>query len=193
MHCILSYSNFQLVCLKTTMSESSATFSSTQFQRKQTRSCLSTTILVIIFPVALAAIFYQLEPFEPVEFPSRELPRRTTSAPAVNPRMRIGSEVVGEGKVDGPEDLAYDKRNRLIYTGCVDGWIKRITVNKSAADSVVKNWVNTGGRPLGLALEKTGELIVADAYLVSSKNESQYIMLYLYAVIFRIKHMYYFL
>ncbi|XP_058782970.1 protein STRICTOSIDINE SYNTHASE-LIKE 4-like [Vicia villosa] len=110
---------------------------------------------------------YRLEPFEPVHFPfrDRELPRRTLSAPAVNPRMRFGSEVVVEGKVDGPEDLAYDKRNRLIYTGCDDGWIKRITVNKSVADSVVKNWVNTGGRPLGLALEKTGELIVADAVL----------------------------
>lgn len=34
------------------------------------------------------------------------------------------------------------------------------------ADSVVENWVHTSGRPLGLALEKTGELIVADAHLV---------------------------
>ncbi|XP_058736557.1 protein STRICTOSIDINE SYNTHASE-LIKE 6-like [Vicia villosa] len=147
------------------MSESSATFSSPQLERKQTRSCLSKTLLVIAFSVTLAAILYQLEPFKPVHFPSRELPRRTITAPAVNPHMRVGSEVVVEGKVDGPEDLAYDKRNRLIYTGCEDGWIKRITVNKSVDDSVVKNWVNTGGRPLGLALEKTGELIVADADL----------------------------
>ncbi|RHN41887.1 hypothetical protein MtrunA17_Chr8g0370811 [Medicago truncatula] len=30
--------------------------------------------------------------------------------------MWVGSEVVVEGRVDGPEDLAYDKRRRLIYT-----------------------------------------------------------------------------
>ncbi|CAI8608946.1 unnamed protein product [Vicia faba] len=146
------------------MSESCDTVTSPQLKRKLTRSCLSTTLLVIAFPVALTAVFYQLEPFKPAHFPARELPR-TASAPTVIPRMLVGSEVVVEGKVKGPEDLAYDKRNRLIYTGCEDGWIKRITVNKSVADSVVKNWVNTGGRPLGLALEKTGELIVADADL----------------------------
>ncbi|TKY58348.1 STRICTOSIDINE SYNTHASE 4 [Spatholobus suberectus] len=78
----------------------------------------------------------------------------------------IGSEVVAQGEVVGPEDLAYDKRRRVIYTGCEDGWIKRITVNDSVADTVVENWVNTGGRPLGLALEKSGELMVADAIKV---------------------------
>ncbi|CAJ2635884.1 unnamed protein product [Trifolium pratense] len=148
------------------MSESSATFSSPPLQKKQTISCLSTTLIIIIaFPVALAAVLYRLELFETFHFPSGELPQRTATAPAVNPRMRVGSEVVAEGKVHGPEDLAYDKRRRLIYTGCEDGWIKRVTVNESVHDSVVENWVNTGGRPLGLALEKSGELIVADGYL----------------------------
>lgn len=134
----------------------------------QTRSCLLTTLFAIAFPVALAAVLYRLDPFEPVHFPAGELTRRITTAPARNSRMRVGSEVVAEGEVGGPEDLAYDKRRRLIYTGCEDGWIKRVTVNESVADSVVENWVNTGGRPLGLALEINGELIVADAYLVGS-------------------------
>ncbi|XP_027347982.1 protein STRICTOSIDINE SYNTHASE-LIKE 5-like [Abrus precatorius] len=85
------------------------------------------------------------------------------TALAHNLRKLEGFEVVAEGKVGGPEDLAYDKMRRVIYTGCEDGWIKRVTLNDSVADSVVENWVNTGGRPLGLALEKTGELMVADA------------------------------
>ncbi|KAK2355444.1 Calcium-dependent phosphotriesterase superfamily protein [Trifolium repens] len=148
------------------MSESSATASSPPFHKKQTGSCLSTILLIIIaFPVALAAVLYRLELFETVHIPSGKLPQRTATSPAVNPRMRIGSEVVAEGKVHGPEDLAYDKRRRFIYTGCEDGWIKRVTVNESAADSEVETWVNTGGRPLGLALEKSGELIVADGNL----------------------------
>lgn len=75
----------------------------------------------------------------------------------------IGSEVVAVGEVSGPEDLAYDKRRRVIYTGCEDGWIKRVTVNDSVLDSAVEDWVNTGGRPLGLTLKPNGELIVADA------------------------------
>lgn len=96
--------------------------------------------------------------------------------------MRLGSEVVAEGAVVGPEDLAYDKRRRLIYTGCEDGWIKRVTVNESVTDSVVENWVNTGGRPLGLALEKTGELIVADAYLVGTLLPLIWLVLNFYTI-----------
>lgn len=59
----------------------------------------------------------------------------------------------------GPEDLVYDSGSGVLYTGCADGWVKRVSVN----DSVVEDWVNTGGRPLGLALGLNGEIIVADA------------------------------
>jgi len=157
---------------KPTMSEPSSV-SSPPLQTKQTRSCLSTTTILLIvgFPVAVAAILYTFKPFEPVHFPSRKLPSRTTTTSTVNLHMWVDSEVVVEGRVDGPEDLAYDKRRRLIYTGCKDGWIKRITVNESVADSVVENWVHTGGRPLGIAMEKTGELIVADADLVCPRMD----------------------
>ena len=82
--------------------------------------------------------------------------------------MLRGSELVGEGQLVGPEDLVYDAGSRVIYTGCQDGWINRVTVNESTADTVVQQWVNTGGRPLGLALPQNGELIVADAYKVVS-------------------------
>ncbi|XP_057418259.1 protein STRICTOSIDINE SYNTHASE-LIKE 4-like [Lotus japonicus] len=115
--------------------------------------------------VAVTAVLYRLDPFDPVHFPADELSRKTATVPARNSRMMEGSELVARGEVTGPEDLAYDKKRRVIYTGCGDGWIKRVTVNESVDDSVVENWVNTGGRPLGLALERNGELIVADADL----------------------------
>jgi len=73
--------------------------------------------------------------------------------------MRLGSENVGEGELFGPEDLVYEADKGVVYTSCEDGWIKRITVN----ESVVEDWVNTGGRPLGLAFDGNGQLIVADA------------------------------
>lgn len=74
--------------------------------------------------------------------------------------MLHGSEKIGEGKLLGPEDIVYDPKLGVIYTSCGDGWIKRVTVN----DSVVEEWVNTGGRPLGLALGYAGEVYVADAF-----------------------------
>ncbi|XP_004509421.1 protein STRICTOSIDINE SYNTHASE-LIKE 5-like isoform X2 [Cicer arietinum] len=79
--------------------------------------------------------------------------------------MRLGSETLAKGKVAGPEDLLYDATLGVVYTGCEDGWIKRVTLNESVDDSVVENWVNTGGRPLGLAFYGNGDLIVADADL----------------------------
>jgi len=77
--------------------------------------------------------------------------------------MRLGSENVAVGQVLGPEDFLYDAALGVVYTGCEDGWIKRITVN----ESVVEDWVNTGGRPLGLAFDGNGDLVVADAYKVT--------------------------
>ncbi|CAL5197420.1 unnamed protein product [Lathyrus oleraceus] len=122
------------------------------------------TFLAIVLPVFVAAaVLYRLDPFEPAHIPLNEVNRSMLNAPLSNNRMRIGSDDLAKGQVVGPEDLVYDTAMGLVYTGCADGWVKRITVNESVVDSVVENWINTGGRPLGLALEKTGELIVADA------------------------------
>ena len=73
--------------------------------------------------------------------------------------MLQGSEMIGLGKLLGPEDIAYDTKSHLIYTGCADGWIKKVTLN----DSVVHDWAFIGGRPLGVVLDHVGEVLVADA------------------------------
>ena len=130
--------------------------------RTRTASWFSTPFFVIVLPVAVAALLYRLEPFKPVLLPV-QLGRSTVAVPARNGHMQDGSERVGEGHLEGPEDLAYDAAARVVYTGCEDGWIKRVTVNDSVLDSAVEDWVNTGGRPLGLTLKPNGELIVADA------------------------------
>lgn len=88
--------------------------------------------------------------------------------PRSNPRMLRGSQYLGaEHKhMFGPEDLVYDPETGIIYTGCDDGWIKRVGVLNGS----VENWVNTGGRPLGLVYahhQHLGQgLIVADAVKV---------------------------
>ncbi|KAE8693450.1 Protein STRICTOSIDINE SYNTHASE-LIKE 4 [Hibiscus syriacus] len=79
-------------------------------------------------------------------------------------RLLQGAEYLGAGKLQGPEDFAYDSSSQVIYTGCGDGWIKRVWLNSSSSETVVDDWVNTGGRPLGIALGLNNELIVADAF-----------------------------
>ncbi|KAJ9703884.1 hypothetical protein PVL29_005247 [Vitis rotundifolia] len=98
-------------------------------------------LTLILAPVASAMLLYQLDPMTQLLFPSTR------------------SEMIGVGKLLGPEDIAYHPDSHLIYTGCADGWVKRVTLN----DSMVQNWAFTGGRPLGVALGRHGQLIVADA------------------------------
>ncbi|KVI08726.1 protein STRICTOSIDINE SYNTHASE-LIKE 6-like [Cynara cardunculus var. scolymus] len=111
--------------------------------------------------VVISLLLVQFDTFDAAPYSSDELAKQPIpGAPRTNPRILHGSEKIGEGKLLGPEDIVYDPKLGLIYTSCVDGWIKRVTVN----DSVVEEWVNTGGRPLGLALGYAGEVYVADAY-----------------------------
>jgi hypothetical protein len=128
--------------------------------KTQTRTSLFTSFIAIILPVIMAStVLYRLDTFKPIHFPLDKLTRSTITAPLHNKNMRLGSENVAKGQVLGPEDLLYDAALGVVYTGCEDGWIKRITVN----ESVVEDWINTGGRPLGLAFDPNGALIVADA------------------------------
>ncbi|KAM7252753.1 hypothetical protein ACFE04_000886 [Oxalis oulophora] len=78
--------------------------------------------------------------------------------------LRI-AEYLASGRVNGPKDFVYDNNTGILYTGVEDGWIKKVYVNTSKNSKTrVENWVNTGGRPLGLARGLNNELIVADAY-----------------------------
>ncbi|KAL4645679.1 hypothetical protein ACB092_02G252000 [Castanea dentata] len=107
-------------------------------------------------------MLYQLDSFDPAPLPPSELNSHVITVPTRSDQMLRVSEFVGLGNLIGPEDMAYDAKSGVIYTGCHDGWISRVTVNDSAADSVVEKWVNTGGRPLGIAFGHNNELIVAD-------------------------------
>nr|XP_043634494.1 protein STRICTOSIDINE SYNTHASE-LIKE 5-like [Erigeron canadensis] len=117
-------------------------------------------ILITAFgTVILALLVVHLDSFDAASYSLEELAKKpNTSIPKVNPKMLHGSEKIGQGQLLGPEDIVYDRNLDVIYTGCADGWVKRVRLN----DSVVEDWVNTGGRPLGLALGHSGEVYVAD-------------------------------
>ena len=70
--------------------------------------------------------------------------------------FRLG--IVPPEKGFAPEDVALDAENR-VYTGLDDGRIMRL----QADDGHWEGFSNTYGRPLGLAFDPNGNLIVADA------------------------------
>jgi DNA-binding beta-propeller fold protein YncE len=134
---------------------------------KRKTSWTFTFVITALIPVVAATILYQLDSFDPAPMPPEALNRHAIAVPARNNRMLKGSELVGVGDLKGPEDVAYEPKSGVIYTGCADGWIKRVTVNDSVSHSVVEKWVNTGGRPLGIAFGRNNEVIVADGVKVN--------------------------
>ncbi|KAJ4963520.1 hypothetical protein NE237_023459 [Protea cynaroides] len=133
-----------------------------------TNSKTTTLLILVAAPVAVAVILYRLTEFDPAPLPDYVLSR---SPPILPPKLYDRflefAERIGEGLLIGPEDLAYDAETGFIYTGCSDGWIKRLYVADTADDkekAKVENWAFTGGRPLGLAFGPDKQLIVADAF-----------------------------
>ncbi len=68
------------------------------------------------------------------------------------------AEKLWQGKLAGPEATAI--RDGYIYTGLGDGRVVRMPVDGSGEPQTL---ANTGGHPLGLKFDATGNLIVCDA------------------------------
>ncbi len=68
-------------------------------------------------------------------------------------------ERLGRGAGLGPEDVALDAQG-FIYSGMADGRILRFSADGTNPELVA----DTGGRPLGMAFDARGSLIVADAF-----------------------------
>nr|CAB3504304.1 unnamed protein product [Digitaria exilis] len=112
-------------------------------------------VALILGPVALAVALYNPGDFSPAPMPPEYSYGPVVSAPRHEARVLEHIERVGEGKLPGPENLAYDAAGGWLYTGCDDGWVRRVTIPGGL--------VHTGGRPLGVVLASDGGLIVADA------------------------------
>ena len=67
------------------------------------------------------------------------------------------AELLAQGQLHGPEDIAFDAQGRL-HAGLHDGRIIRLEADK------VVTLANTGGRPLGMMFDKAGNLIICDAW-----------------------------
>jgi sugar lactone lactonase YvrE len=104
------------------------------------------------------AVYLTLWP-TPVDPIAREVPEAPTLAGvyAPNEALRGGTRSIVLGH--GPEDVALGP-DGMIYTGLFDGRIVRLPPSLDRAET----FADTGGRPLGLAFDRDGDLWVADAH-----------------------------
>ena len=74
------------------------------------------------------------------------------------PKLK-GAEILGAGKVDGPEDVLLDADGHL-FCGTRDGYLMKLAAPDHSEVSVV---AKIGGRPLGLALDAEGRIVACVA------------------------------
>ena len=120
---------------------------------------LSRFMVVVLVGFGLVGGAYLLWSPVPVDPAAWTPPRAPNLTGAYRPNERLAAiQRLGSGMGTGPEDVEVDARGR-IYAGVEDGRIMRLAPDGSAG----KAFARTGGRPLGLAFDGAGNLIVADA------------------------------
>ncbi len=120
-----------------------------------TKRLLSALAIIIAVPI-LYLLLWPV-PIDPISWQAPPDPGYTGPY-APNTRLQ-GIEFLQINGQHAPESVAFDSQDR-IYAATLEGWIVRLDPDGMNP----QNWVNTGGRPLGLAFDKAGNLIVADAF-----------------------------
>jgi sugar lactone lactonase YvrE len=117
-------------------------------------------ILLVLLVLIIVIIVYFVAWPVPVDPVSWEAPPNQgyTGKFATNDRLKA-IELFPIGDNHGPEDIALDAQGR-IYAATHEGRIVRLKSDCTNPE----NWVETGGRPLGIDFDNDGNLIVADAY-----------------------------
>ena len=112
-------------------------------------------LLALLAVIALIAAYLLLWPvaIDPVAWTPPPAPARDGPY-APNDRLRAVERIAVGGR--GPETTAIDAQGR-VYTGLEDGRIVRLTPGSPPAELA-----RTGGRPLGVALDAAGHLLIAD-------------------------------
>ncbi len=114
-------------------------------------------VLLAGIALVLAYLLVWPVPIEPLAWRAPPNPGYT-GAFAINKRL-AGVELLPIGPDHGPEDVVLDDRGR-IYAATAGGHILRLAPDGTDP----KVWAVPGGRPLGIAFDRAGNLIVADAY-----------------------------
>jgi len=111
-------------------------------------------VLALLLGLGLAS-----SPIDPAAYRPPPAPPLTGVLAADDSLAR--TRLVARGKIHGGEDVAVDEAGRL-YAGTAGGTIVRVTLG-AGGEETVETFAVTGGRPLGLAFDAGGGLLVADA------------------------------
>jgi len=109
--------------------------------------------------ISVAAAYLLLAPtaIDPVRWTPPVAPSLTEGEFKENSRL-AAIQRFGKGlELNGPEAVVADSQQRIL-TGLEDGRIVRLSNDGKSLETLI----NTGGRPLGLALHPDGRLIIAD-------------------------------
>ena len=120
-------------------------------------------IIAVLFVLVVLYLLFWPVAMSPQAWSPRPVPPLTGSyqqnaALAQTERLSLGTGSPQPGAGFAPEDVALDTTGR-IYTGLDDGRIMRLQSDGTKPEL----FANTHGRPLGLAFDPSGNLIVADA------------------------------
>jgi sugar lactone lactonase YvrE len=114
------------------------------------------TVILVLLILAAGALTLTPIPIKPEAWTPPPVPA-PEGAYAENTSLKDGTTRLGDKLGHGPEDVAV--RDGFAYTGLEDGRIMKVALDGSSAVP----YANTGGRPLGLQFDASGNLIVADA------------------------------
>jgi sugar lactone lactonase YvrE len=119
--------------------------------------------LAIVIAIVLLYLLFWPVPISPQAWtpptaPALTGPYQQNALLSKTERLSLGTGSPSPGAGFAPEDVALDSQNR-IYTGLDDGRIMRLEADGTKPEV----FSNTHGRPLGLAFDSSGNLIVADA------------------------------
>ena len=112
--------------------------------------------IAVVLLILILVFLLKPAPIDAVAFTPPDAPE-FTGALAPNNLLQE-AELLALGKVHGPEEIAVDGRGN-VYGGLEDGKIIRLL-----PDGSLETFAETGGRPLGMKFDESGNLIVCDAY-----------------------------
>lgn len=113
-------------------------------------------LILVILAAVLAYLLFAPVPITPSAWTPPDAPSLTGQYEKNTRLSSVQRLALGEGH--NPEDVALDAEGK-IYTGFEDGRIMVLQPDGTQP----RVFANTGGRPLGLVFDRSGNLIVADA------------------------------
>ena len=113
-------------------------------------------LLIVVAALAAYLLLWPV-PIDPVAWQPPP-PGKSSTRPASN-ELLAAARAVSVAPQVGPEHVEFGPEGKL-YTGVLSGAVLRMDPNGGNVETVV----DTGGRPLGLAFDGDGRLLVADAY-----------------------------